>query len=169
MHHATPAGGRRADAYLHRMHNLASMGALSFDVSYFLALALRVGIAYALTLIIGFERERNSHSAGLRTFPLVALSSCAFILVGVAVFGPASDSVSRMLQGLITAVGFIGGGAIVKDQQRVRGTATAAAIWAASGIGAAVALGQVELAVLVTVITYGTLRLLRRFEPNVGD
>jgi putative Mg2+ transporter-C (MgtC) family protein len=151
------------------MHNLASMGALGFDVSYFLALALRVGIAYALTLIIGFERERNSHSAGLRTFPLVALSSCAFILVGTATFGPASDSVSRMLQGLITAVGFIGGGAIVKDQQRVRGTATAAAIWAASGIGAAVALGQLELAVLVTVITYGTLRLLRRFEPNVGD
>ena len=169
MHRVTPAGGRRAAAYLHRMHNLASMGALGFDVSYLLALALRVGIAYVLTVVIGLERERNGQSAGLRTFPLVAVSSCAFVLLGVALFGSASDSTSRMLQGLITAVGFIGGGAIVKDQQRVRGTATAAAIWAASAIGAAVALGQLELAVLLSVITYGTLRLLRRFEPNVGD
>jgi putative Mg2+ transporter-C (MgtC) family protein len=151
------------------MHNLAGMGGLTFDLSYFLALGMRVGIAYALALVIGFERERDSQSAGLRTFPLVAVSSCAFVLLGVALFGAGSDSMSRMLQGLITAVGFIGGGAIVKDQERVRGTATAAAIWAASGIGAAAGLGQLELALLVTVITYGTLRLLRRFEPRVGD
>jgi putative Mg2+ transporter-C (MgtC) family protein len=151
------------------MHNVAGMGGLSFDLPYFLTLAIRIGIAYALTLLIGYERERDSQSAGLRTFPLVAVCSCAYVLLGVALFGIASDGLSRMLQGLITAVGFIGGGAIVKDQERIRGTATAAAIWAASAIGAAAGLGQLELAVLVTVITYATLRVLRRFEPQVGD
>jgi putative Mg2+ transporter-C (MgtC) family protein len=151
------------------MGTLAGTGPLSFDLSYFFALAIRVGIAYALAVVIGYERERDSQSAGLRTFPLVAVSSCAFVLLGHALFGSAPDSLSRLLQGLITAVGFIGGGAIVKDQQRVRGTATAAAIWAASVIGAAAGFGQLELAVLVTIITYTTLRVLRRFEPQVGD
>ena len=69
----------------------------------------------------------------------------------------------------MTAVGFIGGGAIVKDQERVRGTATAAAIWAASAIGASAGFGQLELAVLVALITFATLRVLRRFERHAGD
>ena len=151
------------------MPTLADAGSLSFSIHNFLMLATRLGIANALTLVIGYERERDSQSAGLRTFPLVAVSSCGYILLGLALFGPAPDAISRLLQGLITAVGFIGGGAIVKDQERVRGTATAAAIWAASVIGAAAGFGQLELAVLVALITYATLRLLRRFEPTVGD
>ena len=151
------------------MSTITGMGSLTFDMPLLLALAVRIGIAYALTLVIGVERERDSQSAGLRTFPLVAVSSCAFVLLGLGLFGPGSDGLSRLLQGLITAVGFIGGGAIVKDQQRVRGTATAAAIWSASAIGAAAGVGQMELAVLMALITYVTLRVLRRFEPHVGD
>ena len=145
------------------------MSPIAFDLAYFFSLAARVGIAYVLTLMIGYERGRDSQSAGLRTFPLVAVSSAAFVLLGVALFGAGSDSSSRLLQGLITAVGFIGGGAIVKDQERVRGTATAAAIWAASAIGAASGYGQLELAVLIALITFITLRVLRRFEPHMGD
>ncbi len=151
------------------MRAIGVMGPIAFDMAYFLSLALRVGVAYLLTFPIGYERERDSQSAGLRTFPLVAISACAFVLLGVALFGAGSDSSSRLLQGLITAVGFIGGGAIVKDQERVRGTATAAAIWAASAIGAASGYGQLELALLIALVTFVTLRVLRRFEPHVGD
>jgi len=151
------------------MHTVTGTTALGFDLQYFLALAIRVAIAYVLTVAIGYERERDSQSAGLRTFPLVAVSSCAYVLLGLALFRDAPDALSRLLQGLITVVGFIGGGAIVKDQDRVRGTATAAAIWAASAIGAAAGFGQLELAVLVALITFLTLRLLRRFEHHSGD
>ena len=151
------------------MRSTGGLSPIAFDPAFFLALAARVGIAYVLTLLIGYERERDSQSAGLRTFPLVAVSACAFVLLGVTLFGAGSDSSSRLLQGLITAVGFIGGGAIVKDQERVRGTATAAAIWAASAIGAAAGYGQLELAVLIALITFVTLRVLRRFEPHMGD
>ena len=139
------------------MQSATVPAALHFALPTFLALGARLGAAYLLTLPIGYERERDSQSAGLRTFPLVA------------VFGAGSDASSRLLQGLVTAVGFIGGGAIVKDQERVRGTATAAAIWAASAIGASAGLGQMELAVLVAVITFVTLRVLRRFEQRAGD
>ncbi len=143
--------------------------ALSFDWRYLLALGERLLIAYLLTVLIGQERGRDSHSAGLRTFPLVSLASCAYVLLAIGIFGASSADYSRVLQGLVTAVGFIGGGAIIKDQERVRGTATAAGIWATSAIGAAVGFGQLELAVLVAVLTYLTLVVLRRFELSTSD
>ncbi len=145
------------------------LGALSFSFMYLLALTIRIAIAFALTILIGAERARDAHSAGLRTFPLVAVASCAYVLLTIAVFGPASDAGSRMLAGLVTAVGFVGGGAIIKDEQRVRGTATAAGIWTTSAIGAAAGYGQFEIAVIVAVVTYATLRALRRFEPSVQE
>lgn len=145
----------------------SALSPLAFNVTYLLALSIRIGIAFALTIVIGAERAHDAHSAGLRTFPLVAVASCAYVLLTIAVFGPTSDAGSRMLAGLVTAVGFVGGGAIIKDEQRVRGTATAAGIWTTSAIGAAAAYGQFEIAVLVAVITYLTLRTLRRFEPTI--
>ncbi|MEO6864273.1 MAG: MgtC/SapB family protein [Gemmatimonadaceae bacterium] len=145
------------------------LGPLSFSFSYLLALSIRIGIAFALTIVIGAERARDAHSAGLRTFPLVAVASCAYVLLTIAVFGPTSEAGSRMLAGLVTAVGFVGGGAIIKDEQRVRGTATAAGIWTTSAIGAAAGYGQFEIAGIVAVITYLTLRTLRRFEPSVQE
>ena len=145
------------------------LGAIGFSFSYLLALSIRIGIAYALTIVIGAERARDAHSAGLRTFPLVAIASCAYVLLTIAVFGPSSDAGSRMLAGLVTAVGFVGGGAIIKDEQRVRGTATAAGIWTTSAIGAACGYGQFEIAVVVAIVTYVTLRALRRFEPTVKE
>ena len=146
-----------------------ALSPLSFSFSYLLALSIRIGIAFVLTIGIGAERAHDAHSAGLRTFPLVAVASCAYILLTIAVFGPASDAGSRMLAGLVTAVGFVGGGAIIKDEQRVRGTATAAGIWTTSAIGAASGYGQFEIAVIVAIITYLTLRILRRFEPSVQE
>ena len=146
-----------------------ALAPLHFSFSYLLAVSIRIGIAFALTVVIGAERARDAHSAGLRTFPLVAIASCAYVLLTITLFGSSPDAGSRMLAGLVTAVGFVGGGAIIKDVQRVRGTATAAGIWTTSAIGAAAGYGQFEIAVIVATITYLTLRVLRKFEPSVQE
>ena len=133
---------------------------------------VRLIVAFLLTLPIGLEREQDDRSAGMRTFPLVAMASCGYVLIATRLFGVTADTQVHLLQGLITGIGFIGGGAIVKDQEHVRGTATAAGIWATSMIGAAVGYGQLEMAFLVSVATFATLRImtrLRRRAERPGD
>ena len=118
----------------------------------------QVGIAYVLTAVIGWDREQEAHSTGLRTFPLVGMASCGYLLV----LGSQPDAAaqSRVLQGLITGIGFVGGGAILKEGATVKGTATAASIWNAGVIGAAVAMGQYEIAILLAALNLFTLRAL---------
>lgn len=117
-----------------------------------------LGITYALTALIGWDREREAHSAGLRTFPIVGMASCGYLLA----LGSQPDvaAQSRVLQGLITGIGFVGGGAILKEGASVKGTATAASIWNAGVIGASVALGHYEIALLLALLNLFTLRAL---------
>jgi putative Mg2+ transporter-C (MgtC) family protein len=117
-----------------------------------------VGIAYVLTAMIGWDREREAHSAGLRTFPIVGMASCGYLMV----LGNQPDvaAQSRVLQGLITGIGFVGGGAILKEGAIVRGTATAASVWNAGVIGASVALEHYEIAILLSLLNLFTLRAL---------
>jgi putative Mg2+ transporter-C (MgtC) family protein len=117
-----------------------------------------IAVAYALTAIIGWDREREAHSAGLRTFPIVGMASCGYLMV----LGSQPDAAaqSRVLQGLITGIGFIGGGAILKDGGTVRGTATAASVWNAGVIGASVALSHYEIAITLSFLNLLTLRTL---------
>ena len=117
-------------------------------------------ITFVLAFPIAWDREQQRHSPGLRTFPLVAMSSCAYVLVALSTLGGSPDAHSRLLQGLATGIGFVGGGAILKSDDRVTGTATAASIWAMGAMGAAVAYRRVEIALLLTIVTYGTLRWL---------
>jgi putative Mg2+ transporter-C (MgtC) family protein len=118
----------------------------------------QVGIAYVLTALIGWDREQEAHSTGLRTFPILGMASCGYLLV----LGPQPDAAaqSRVLQGLITGIGFVGGGAILKEGATVRGTATAASVWNAGVIGASVAMGRYEIAVTLAVLNLFTLRAL---------
>lgn len=116
--------------------------------------------AYALALPIGWNREREERSAGLRTFPLVALASCGFIQATEAFLASSPEGMARIVEGLITGVGFIGGGAILKHGSSVRGTATAASLWATGAIGAAVGLGAYDVAVTIAALTILTLQLL---------
>ena len=118
-------------------------------------------IAYLLALPIGWDQEREVRSAGLRTFPLVAGASCGFVLVAVALFGPRNVAHARVLEGLITGIGFIGGGAILKSGTEVRGTATAASIWTTGVVGAAVGFGLYDIGVVLAALNFGTLRVLR--------
>jgi putative Mg2+ transporter-C (MgtC) family protein len=118
----------------------------------------QIGTTYLLTALIGWEREQEAHSAGLRTFPLVGIASCGYLLIlGVQ---PNSADQSRVLQGLITGIGFVGGGAILKEGATVRGTATAASIWNAGVIGASVAMERYEIAIILAVLNLFTLRAL---------
>ena len=118
----------------------------------------QVGLTYLLTAFIGWDREKEAHSAGLRTFPIVGMASCGYLLVLGA--QPDVAAQSRVLQGLITGVGFVGGGAILKEGATVRGTATAASIWNAGVIGASVAMGHIEIAVMLAALNLFTLRAL---------
>lgn len=118
----------------------------------------QIGLTYLLTAFIGWDREKEAHSAGLRTFPIVGMASCGYLLVLGA--QPDVAAQSRVLQGLITGVGFVGGGAILKEGATVRGTATAASIWNAGVIGASVAMGHIEIAVMLAALNLFTLRAL---------
>jgi putative Mg2+ transporter-C (MgtC) family protein len=128
-----------------------------------------VAAAYALALPLAWDREQESRSAGLRTFPLVAVASCGFILLGSRVLADSPESLSRIVQGLMTGIGFIGGGAILKEGASVRGTATAASIWNTGAIGASVALGRYEIAVVLSLINFLTLRWLTPLKQKLKD
>jgi putative Mg2+ transporter-C (MgtC) family protein len=119
----------------------------------------RLLVAYLLALPVGWQREREAHSIGLRTFPLVAVASCGYILLGTAP-GMTADAQSRIIQGLAAGIGFIGGGAILKAGGEVHGTATAASILTTGVIGAAVAQGRFVLAGALAGLNLLTLRVL---------
>lgn len=128
-----------------------------------LALILTAGL---LALPIGWEREKADRPAGLRTFPVVAVASCAFLLLAVRLYPDAPEAQARILQGLITGIGFIGGGAILQGRHQgggghVPGIATAASIWNTGALGAAVAHGLLEIAVVLSATNYLILRFIK--------
>jgi putative Mg2+ transporter-C (MgtC) family protein len=136
------------------------------DLAAHLAVLL---IAYVLALPIAWDRERNERSAGLRTFPLVAIAACGFIQAAETVTNQNPEATARIVEGLINGVGFIGGGAILVGKASIRGTATAASLWATGAIGAAVGLGAYETAIVLSVMTFLTLRFMTNFKSEAED
>ena len=104
---------------------------------------VRLGAALVVGSIIGLDRELRGKPAGLRTVALVSLGSAVFVVTAGAE-GGASDSTSRVIQGIVTGVGFLGAGTIVRGQteQSVKGLTTAASVWLAAGAGIACGLAQ---------------------------
>ena len=127
---------------------------------------LHLGVAYVLALPIGWDRERADRSAGIRTFPIVAIGSCGLAMVGTNLLGATPDTYSRILQGLVTGIGFVGGGAILKDRGSVSGTATAASIWNIGIVGAAVGFGMYHIAITLALVNYLTLRFMVPFKKE---
>ena len=113
--------------------------------------------AYVLAFPIGWNREREERSAGLRTFPLVAIATCGFIQAAEHLTAQSPEAMARIVEGLITGMGFIGGGAILRQTDSVKGTATAASLWVTGAIGASVGLGSYDVAVVLSVATVITL------------
>jgi len=126
--------------------------------------------AYVLALPIGWDREHQERSAGIRTFPLVAIASCGFIQAAETHFAESDEALARVTEGIIAGMGFIGGGAILQMKTMVKGTATAASLWATGATGVAVGLGSYDVAILVSLFTFITLRMLKplKVEKN-GD
>jgi putative Mg2+ transporter-C (MgtC) family protein len=127
---------------------------------------LALAAAYALALPIGWDREKKARSPGLRTFPLVALASCGFVQATETLLANSPEGTARIVEGLITGMGFIGGGAILKHGGSVHGTATAASLWATGAIGTAVGLGSFDVAVTIAAFTFVTLKLVPLIKPQ---
>jgi putative Mg2+ transporter-C (MgtC) family protein len=132
----------------------------SFDWRTLLIDMLRITAAFLLAIPIGWERHRSSRNLGLRTFPIVSIGACAYVLVLKAFPGADVHSNARVIQGLLGGIGFIGGGAILKEGTSVYGIATAASIWTTGAIGAAVAFGRLDIAILLSGIIFIVLRTL---------
>ena len=130
------------------------LGANSFNV---LPHAIALLIAYALAFPLGWNREREERSAGLRTFPLVAVATCGFVQATEALSAGHPEAQARIIEGLIVGMGFIGGGAILKVSGSVHGTATAASLWVTGAIGVSVGLGVLDVAVMLALLTFLTL------------
>jgi len=120
----------------------------------------RLLAAYLLALPVGWYRERESHSVGVRTFPLVAMASCGYVLLASQQYMNTVDARSRVIQGLLAGIGFIGGGAILRADGNVHGTATAASIFTTGVLGAMVAEDRYILAALLSLVNLFTLRVL---------
>jgi putative Mg2+ transporter-C (MgtC) family protein len=117
----------------------------------------KLAFAYVLALPVGWYREKEAHSVGVRTFPIVAMASCGYVLMASPI-DPSSQS--RIVQGLVAGIGFIGGGAILKSEGNVHGVATAASIWNTGVLGAAVAEDRWLLAAVLAGLNLFALRVL---------
>jgi putative Mg2+ transporter-C (MgtC) family protein len=123
-------------------------------------------IAYLIALLIGWNREHEERSAGLRTFPLVAIAACGFVQATEELLATHPEGAARIIEGVITGIGFIGGGAILKGGGEVHGTATAASLWATGAIGISVGLAKYDVALVIGLFTAATLIFLGRFKAK---
>jgi putative Mg2+ transporter-C (MgtC) family protein len=136
--------------------------------------AVRLAVAAAMGMAIGVEREMREQAAGLRTHMLVAVGSCLFTLVsafGFESFAASSDP-SRVAAQIVTGIGFLGAGAILREGITVRGLTTAASLWIAAAIGMAVGVGMFwasGLAVAITIVSLWALRPFRSRLRQRGD
>ena len=133
---------------------------IEFNLQQVITDFVSIAIAFVLALPIAWERSQRQRNIGLRTFPIVAIASCGFMLTIRSLPGAGADAQARVIQGLLTGIGFIGGGATLKNEMQVLGLATAASIWNTAAIGAAVALGREEIALVLSLTNFATLRLL---------
>jgi putative Mg2+ transporter-C (MgtC) family protein len=121
---------------------------------------IRLLSAAVLGAVVGFERERAGKPAGLRTHILVALGTAVFVVACSSV-GMSSDALSRVIQGIVTGIGFLGAGSILKlnEQRDIQGLTTAAGVWMTAAIGIAAGLGSLGVALLSAFFTVIVLLL----------
>jgi putative Mg2+ transporter-C (MgtC) family protein len=144
---------------------------MTFDVATQLDLVGRLLLAAGLAAFIGVEREIHDHPAGIRTHLLVGLGSGLFTILSIVGF-PTSDGgstdPSRVAAQIVTGIGFLGAGAILKYGPTVRGLTTAASLWAAAGIGMAAGAGLPVLGLAATVIVLVSLWPLRLLSERLA-
>jgi len=141
---------------------------LDFDPALVSDHLIRILVAFGLALPLGWERGSGRSSVGFRTLPVVAMASCGFALLARGLPDADADSLTRLLQGLMGGVGFIGGGAILKSNGSVQGLVTAASVWNVGAIGVAVAYGRLEIAVVLSALNLAVLLLLTPLAKTVA-
>ncbi len=148
------------------------------DAAQAAQIGVRLLFAAVLGGLIGFEREQKGKAAGLRTHMLVAIGSALFVIVAQLPGGSAAD-VSRVIQGLVAGIGFLGAGTILngRREEEIKGLTTAASVWLTAAIGVAAGLGRETTAILATVLALVVLaavpwlagRLFPPHEPPIPD
>ncbi|NVJ67076.1 MAG: MgtC/SapB family protein [Gammaproteobacteria bacterium] len=141
---------------------------LEIDWGLILNHLLTMMVAYLLAFPIAWNRESNTRSAGIRTFPLVSIAACGFVLIAADIVPDPSER-ARIISGIITGIGFIGGGAILKDKGRVTGLATAASLWSTAAIGIAVGTHRIEIALILAIVTFATLKIMGKVKDAVPE
>ncbi len=134
-----------------------------------LSLSLRLIVSLVLAGIIGYQREKHSEKvAGLRTHILVSLGSTLITLISIYAFSGTNVDPSRIAAGIVTGIGFLGAGTIIRSVDKsgtvIIGLTTAASLWVTAAIGMAIGVGFYFAAVITTVLAYFTLEILRRAE-----
>lgn len=134
---------------------------------------IRLLLSLVLGGLIGLERQLHRRAAGLRTHILVCLGSCLIMLTSLYVFDIYKDKVpldpARIASGVITGIGFLGAGAIIREREGVKGLTTAASLWVVAGIGLAVGCGFWKAGAFTAVLSLIALLFLRQVEARVLD
>ena len=128
---------------------------MDFDASHAWMIAERIAVALLVGAVLGVNRDMHRKPAGLRTLSLVSIGSAVLVLVGLDMTHGNADSVSRIIQGLVAGVGFLGAGVIIHHdtEQRVEGLTTAASVWVAAALGAACGAGLGTLTLIAVIAT----------------
>ncbi|MBW2967312.1 MgtC/SapB family protein [Candidatus Woesearchaeota archaeon] len=122
-----------------------------------LTILLQLLVAAVLGGIIGYERERAGHYAGIRTHTLVCLTSAFLVSILATHFEP--DSVARVIAALMTGIGFIGAGTILSHGREVKGLTTAASVWGAAGLGIVIGMGELIISSAITLLIVAVLEM----------
>src|SRR5688572_900469 len=122
---------------------------------------LNLAVAFALGMPIGWDRERYEVGPGLRTYPLLAMGACAYLEIGQFAFRDHIDGQARVFQALVSGIGFIGAGAIIKGRAEVHGLATAVSLWITVSVGVAASYQLFALGAVLSASTLVALRLLK--------
>jgi putative Mg2+ transporter-C (MgtC) family protein len=127
---------------------------------------LDLAVAFALGIPIGWDRERHKSGPGLRTYPLLAMGACAYLEIGRFAFHDHIEGQARVFQALVSGIGFIGAGAIIKGRAEVHGLAAAVSLWVTVSVGIAASYQLFALAAVLSVTTLVALRLLEPFRSQ---
>jgi putative Mg2+ transporter-C (MgtC) family protein len=133
---------------------------------------LRLGLSLLFGAAVGINRQRMQKPAGLRTLMLVCLGACTFTLMPMAYHTPGGESMttadmSRIIQGIVGGIGFLGAGVIMHSGMRSAGITTAAAVWLTAGVGVAIGAGELRLGISAGIAAVLTLSIVGRIEVAV--
>jgi len=135
------------------------------EARQFWRIFIRLVVAMIVGAVVGVQRERSGKPAGVRTHMLVALGAALFV-IGPMEFGMVENDLSRVIQGLVTGIGFLGAGAILKleDKREIEGLTTAAGIWMTAAMGLAAGLGRFGLALVSVIFAWFVLAIVKKTE-----